>query len=75
MLTTSEAIKKRRSIRKYKPEPVADDILKSLLDASRLAPSGCNAQPRRFRIVDSHCRDASLSMGSGRYKENAFEYI
>jgi len=51
MLTTKEAIEKRRSIRKYKPDPVSDDIIRSLLDAARLAPSGCNAQPWRFKIV------------------------
>ncbi len=51
MLTLIEAIEMRRSIRKYKPDPVPDDIVKSLLEAARLAPSGCNAQPWRFKIV------------------------
>ncbi len=51
MLTTKEAIEKRRSIRSYKPDPVSDNILKSLLEAARLAPSGCNAQPWRFKVV------------------------
>jgi nitroreductase len=51
MMNTMEAIERRRSIRKYKPDPVSDDILKSLLEAARLAPSGCNAQPWRFKVV------------------------
>lgn len=51
MLTTREAMEKRRSIRKFKPAPIADDILKSLLESARLAPSGCNAQPWRFKII------------------------
>ncbi len=51
MLTTKEAIEKRRSIRKFKKDPVSDEVLASLLDAARLAPSGCNAQPWRFKIV------------------------
>ncbi len=51
MLTTKEAIEKRRSIRKFKNDPVSDEVLASLLDAARLAPSGCNAQPWRFKIV------------------------
>ncbi len=51
MLTTKEAIEKRRSIRRYRPDPVSDEILKSLLEAARLAPSGCNAQPWRFKVV------------------------
>ena len=51
MLTTKEAIEQRRSIRKFKPDPVADDYIEALLDAARLAPSGSNAQPWRFKIV------------------------
>ncbi len=51
MLTTKEAIEQRRSIRKFKAEPVPEDILYELLDAARLAPSGSNAQPWRFKII------------------------
>jgi len=51
MLTTKHAIELRRSIRKYKPDPVNDTIITELLDAARLAPSGCNAQPWRFKVV------------------------
>ncbi|MBN1576117.1 MAG: nitroreductase family protein [Chitinispirillaceae bacterium] len=50
MLTTKEAIEQRRSIRLYKPDPVPDDHIRQLLDSARLAPSGCNAQPWRFKI-------------------------
>ena len=51
MLTTKEAIEQRRSIRKFKPDPVPDDVISELLGAARLAPSGSNAQPWRFKIV------------------------
>jgi nitroreductase len=51
MLTTKEAIEKRRSIRKFKSEPVPDEYITELIEAARLAPSGCNAQPWRFKIV------------------------
>jgi nitroreductase len=51
MLTTKEAIEQRRSIRKFKPDPVPDEHIMALLDAARLAPSGCNAQPWRFKVV------------------------
>ena len=51
MLTTRDAIEQRRSIRKFKSDPISDEIMNALLDAARLAPSGCNAQPWRFRIV------------------------
>jgi nitroreductase len=51
VLTTKEAVEKRRSIRKFKPDSVPDDILGELLEAARLAPSGSNAQPWRFKII------------------------
>lgn len=51
MLTTKEAISRRRSIRKFKPEPIPPEHLTEILEAARQAPSGCNAQPWRFKIV------------------------
>jgi nitroreductase len=51
MISVKEAIERRRSIRKFKPDPVADDLIEALLGAARLAPSGCNAQPWRFKVV------------------------
>lgn len=52
-MDVKEAIQKRRSIRKYRPDPVPDDIIGELLEAARLAPSGTNLQPWRFVIVKS----------------------
>ncbi|MDH3650416.1 MAG: nitroreductase family protein [Saprospiraceae bacterium] len=53
-LTTKEAIEKRRSIRKFKPETIPDKVISALLESARLAPSGCNAQPWRFKIVKDY---------------------
>ncbi|WP_321422831.1 nitroreductase family protein [uncultured Methanobacterium sp.] len=50
-METSEAIVNRRSIRKFKSDPVPDEHVTALIEAARLAPSGCNAQPWRFKIV------------------------
>lgn len=54
MLTTKDAIQQRRSIRKFKSYPVPDEVIFELLDAARLAPSGSNAQPWRFKIVQDN---------------------
>lgn len=51
MLTTKEAIEKRRSIRKFKPDSIPEEHITSLLDSARLAPSGSNSQPWRFKVV------------------------
>lgn len=46
-----EAIKHRRSIRKFENKPVEDEKLNKILEAARLAPSGSNQQPWFFIIV------------------------
>ena len=46
-----EAIKTRRSIRKYKPTEIPQENLVKILDAARLAPSAGNRQPWRFIVV------------------------
>jgi len=51
-----EAIKTRRSIRKYGKEPVPEEMLKQVLEAGRLAPSADNSQPWNFIVL----RDGKL---------------
>lgn len=48
-----EAIRNRRSIRKYSSRPVEDEKLMEILEAARLAPSGNNTQPWHFIVVKS----------------------
>ncbi len=51
MLTVWEAIKTRRSIRKFAPGDVPDEMIEQMLEAARLAPSASNRQPWRFLVV------------------------
>jgi len=46
-----EAIKTRRSIRRYLSGPISDEDLKKMLDAARWAPSAGNRQPWEFVII------------------------
>jgi nitroreductase len=46
-----EAIKTRRSIRKYKTDPIDDKTLEAVLEAARWAPSWSNTQCWRFIVV------------------------
>jgi nitroreductase len=64
MLTTKEAIEKRRSIRKFKQDPIPDKDLMEVLNAARLAPSGCNAQPWRFKLVKDNETKTKLSQAA-----------
>jgi nitroreductase len=47
-----ELVKKRQSVRGYSPRPVEKAKLERCLEAARLAPSACNAQPWTFIVVD-----------------------
>lgn len=41
----------RRSIRRFKPDPVPDELLIKILDVARYAPSARNSQPWAFIVV------------------------
>ncbi len=61
MLTTKDAIEARRSIRKFKPDPIPSECFNELINAARLAPSGCNAQPWRFKIVTDQAMKTEIA--------------
>lgn len=48
-----EIVYKRRTIRRFKQEPVSQDILKELIDFARLAPVGMNIQSLEYIIITS----------------------
>jgi nitroreductase len=51
-LEVLDAIRRRRSIRNYKPDQIPGDVQDKLLEALRLAPSAGNRQPYKFIIVE-----------------------
>ena len=56
-MTLMEAIRKRRSIRKFKPgAEVTDEQIKILLEAAMLAPSACNTRPWEFVVVKDRAK-------------------
>jgi nitroreductase len=48
-----EAIRNRRSIRKYQDKNVEKDKVQRVLEAARLAPSAMNRQPYRLYVVSN----------------------
>lgn len=46
-----EIIRNRQSDRKYSSKPVEAEKLERILEAGRLSPSACNAQPWKFVVV------------------------
>ena len=49
----NELVRRRYSSRAYKPDPVEDDKVRSILEAGRLAPTARNDQPVRVIAVRS----------------------
>lgn len=46
-----DLIKKRRTIRQFKPDEISDRTLLKVVEAGRLAPSAANLQPLEFVVV------------------------
>ena len=51
MMTFTDLLKKRRSIRDFQEKEVPLDIIEELLEESTLAPSASNGQPCQFIII------------------------
>ncbi|MEE9278031.1 MAG: nitroreductase family protein, partial [Dehalococcoidia bacterium] len=66
-----EAVHTQRAIRRFKPDPVPDDVVSTILEAATKAPSGGNGQPWQFLIL----RDAEIKRQIGAiYQDVADEY-
>jgi len=76
-MTPLETVLSRRSVRRYKPDPVPNDVLNNILEAGRLAPSAANRQPWHFIVI----RDSGLrqKLAQGRWNkfvaESAFTVV
>ncbi|MGX9787811.1 nitroreductase [Mycobacterium sp. MMS18-G62] len=51
-------VKTRRSVRRYLPTPVPEDVLTRVLDAAQHAPSNCNTQPWQVHILSGETKEA-----------------
>jgi len=51
-MDTLEAIRTRRSVRRYQPNPVPEELVRKLLEAAMLAPSAANQQAWHFVVLD-----------------------
>ena len=65
-----QAIRKRRSVRRYTGEPIPRKDLETIVDAGRFAPSGLNVQPWDFIVVTERDVIEQLKVAS-RWMEKA----
>ena len=47
-----ELVSKRRSVRRFRQDPVSRELVEKVLDIARLSPSAANSQPWEFVVVE-----------------------
>jgi len=58
-----ELVKRRRSRRRFKPDPIPDECIDKIIEVARWAPSGTNSQPWEFIVVkDKEVKDKIVSI-------------
>ena len=67
-MTVTEAIRARRSIRRYKDGEISDEHLKLILEAAMCCPSARNMRPYEFKVVKSAEKRRELSALSANFK-------
>ena len=71
MLSVSEALQRRISIRAFLPEAVPRATVHAILEAARWSPSGGNLQPWKVIAVAGAERDAVVELARRAHAANA----
>ena len=67
-MSVLKVIQDRRSVRKYRGDPIPEDVLLRVLEAARWAPSGKNFQPWKFILVrDSALKEKLARASAGQF--------
>jgi nitroreductase len=71
-----DAIYQRRSIRKYKRDPIERSLVEKVLEAGLLAPSSKNRQPWKFIVTTGEAKkDALRAMKEGLSREREKPFL
>jgi len=60
MMDIREAIRSRRTVRRFEQQSIPEPVLLDLLEGARLAPSAANLQPLEFLLIDEPARREAL---------------
>jgi nitroreductase len=63
METIMDIIKRRKSIRVYKDKPLPKDVINSLLEAAKYAPTARNMQELEYKVISGKALMEKLSDG------------
>ncbi len=73
-------VERRRSTRRFKPDPVPREIIEQVIDVARLAPSAANSQPWEFVVVQDEdmrgklARAAASLFSEARKRDASFNW-
>ena len=66
-----EIIQTTRAMRRLKPDPVPDELIKKILESGICAANGGNRQPWRFLVI----KDQAIKQQVQRYYKRAFDEV
>jgi F420 biosynthesis protein FbiB-like protein len=61
----------RRSVRRFKPDPIPDEVIRRILEAAHAAPSAHNSQPWRFVVLRDSRERRTLAERMAAYARDA----
>jgi coenzyme F420-0:L-glutamate ligase/coenzyme F420-1:gamma-L-glutamate ligase len=61
-----DTLMSRRSLRRYRPDPIPHDVIETLLTAAIWAPSAHNRQPWRFAVLENPTEKEGLASAMGQ---------
>lgn len=65
MTNLLQLLQTRRSIRRYRPDPIPQDLIKQMLTAAVWAPSAHNRQPWQFAVITQDATKHKLATAMG----------
>ncbi len=73
-MDVSEAVAARMSVRAFRPDPVAGDVVRAILEAAHQAPSGGNLQPWRvFALAGEPLAEFKAMIGRRPLEEPEYD--
>ena len=66
-----ETMKTMRAMRRLKPDPVPDELIRKILEAGACAPNGGNTQRWRFLVI----KDRKIKQGVQVWYKRAFDEV
>ncbi|MBI4330016.1 MAG: nitroreductase family protein [Chloroflexi bacterium] len=68
-----DIIRRRRSCRRFKPDPIPDELVEKILEAGRWAMSGANGQPWEFIVIKDQKTKDKIAELSVQARERVFQ--